>query len=101
MWWADVETGNSWSTTIIYNEFAIDGIAYEIKALGSAVGFYSTPAMWAKIAGSGFNGNPSIDADWQPGSTSICAANGFSNSPPGWSRTAPSLPRPGFPSAKT
>jgi hypothetical protein len=81
MWWADVETGNSWSTNIIYNDFAIDGIAYEISVLGSAVGFYSTPAMWNKIAGTGFNSTPSIDADWQPGSMSICAASGFSNSP--------------------
>jgi hypothetical protein len=81
MWWADVETGNSWSTTTAYNDFAIDGIAYEISALGSAIGFYSTPAMWNKIAGAGFDSTPAITADWQPGSASSCPASGFSTSP--------------------
>ncbi len=27
MWWADVETGNRWSTNTTYNDMAIDGIA--------------------------------------------------------------------------
>ena len=51
MWWADVETGNSWSTNTTYNDLAIDGIAYEMSSLGTPTGFYSTPAMWDKIAG--------------------------------------------------
>ncbi len=81
MWWADVETGNSWSTNTTYNDLAIDGIAYEMSSLGTPTGFYSTPAMWDKIAGAGFASTPAVDADWQPASSSSCPASGFSNSP--------------------
>jgi hypothetical protein len=78
MWWADVETGNSWSTNTTYNDLAIDGIAYEMSQLGTG-GFYSTPAIWSQIAGAGFASTPAATADWQPAST--CPASGFSNSP--------------------
>jgi hypothetical protein len=80
MWWADVETGNSWSTNTTYNDLAIDGIAYEMSGLGTPTGFYSTPAMWDKIAGAGFASTPAADAVWQPAS-SCQTASGFSNSP--------------------
>jgi hypothetical protein len=82
MWWADVETGNSWSTSTTYNDFAIDGIAYGMSGLGTPTGFYSTPAMWNKITGPGFVVTPAVDADWQPASS--CAAvgpTGFSGAP--------------------
>jgi hypothetical protein len=84
MWWADVETSNSWSVNTLYNDLAIDGIAYETSVLSPAtgVGVYSTPAMWNQIAGAGFVPTPTITADWQP--TSSCPApgsSGFSNSP--------------------
>ena len=78
VWWADVETGNSWSTNTAYNDLAIDGLAYEMSQLGTG-GFYSTPAMWDKIAGAGFDSTPAATADWQP--ASACPASGFSNSP--------------------
>ena len=83
MWWADVETANSWSTNTTYNDLAIDGIAYEMSGLstttGAGFGFYSTPAMWAQIAGAGFDSTPAITADWQPASS--CPPSGFSTSP--------------------
>jgi hypothetical protein len=79
MWWADVETGNSWSANTAYNDFTIDGLAYEMSGLpataGAAVGVYSTPAMWNQIAGAGFVSTPAITADWQ--SASACPASGF------------------------
>jgi len=90
MWWADVETGNSWSTTTAYNDFAIDGIAYEISALGSAIGFYSTPAMWNKIAGAGFDSTPAITADGSPGQRQAARPAGSAPPRSGCSRTAPS-----------
>jgi len=83
MWWADVETGNSWSTNTTYNDLAIDGLAYEMSALstttGAGGGVYSTPAMWSQIAGAGFVPTPGVAADWQP--ASACPASGFTGSP--------------------
>ena len=76
MWWADVETGNSWSTSTTYNGFAVDGIAYELSMTGITGGVYSTPAMWDKIVGAGFVSTPAITADWQP--TATCPASGLS-----------------------
>jgi hypothetical protein len=83
MWWADVETGNSWSTNTTYNDLAIDGIAYEMSILPATTsaggGIYSTPAMWSKIAGPNFAPTPAVTADWQP--ASACPASGFTGSP--------------------
>lgn len=83
MWWADVETGNSWSTNTTYNDLAIDGLAYEMATLGDTTGpsggVYSTPAMWSEIAGTGFVPTPAVSADWQP--VTACPAAGFSGSP--------------------
>ena len=83
MWWADVETSNSWSVNTTYNDLAIDGIAYEMSGLstttGAGFGFYSTPAIWSQIAGAGFDSTPTATADWQP--APACPAGGFSNSP--------------------
>lgn len=83
MWWADVETGNSWSTNTTYNDLAIDGIAFGMSGLGTTTGagggVYSTPAMWSQIAGAGFVPTPAVTADWQP--TSSCPASGFSGAP--------------------
>ena len=85
MWWADIETGNSWSTSTTYNDFAIDGIAYGMSTLttttGMTGGIYSTPGMWNKIAGSGFVSTPAITADWQPAPG--CPVSGFSLLPGG------------------
>lgn len=83
MWWADVETSNSWSNSTIYNDFAIDGIAYEMSGLATATGagggVYSTPAMWSAIAGAGFVPTPAVTGDWLPAST--CPASGFAGAP--------------------
>ncbi len=79
-WWADVETGNSWSTNATLNQATITGIVAEMNKLTSAgspsipVGIYSTPSMWDSIVGTG-NAIPGIAADWQAG-TSGCPTNG-------------------------
>lgn len=70
MWWADVESGNSWSTNQSYNQFTIDGLAYQMSVSSSSTpwGFYSTTSSWDKLVGSTFIATPSIYANWQPGS---------------------------------
>ena len=78
-WWADIETGNSWSTNTGLNDFAIDGIVYQMSTLKTtggapAGGIYSTPSNWAQIAGSGFVAYPAIQADWEPVPTNSSVA---------------------------
>jgi len=71
-WWADIETGNSWSTNTTDNQFAVNGIVAELHAItGNAipVGVYSSPSMWDHIVGTGYS-NRGINADWQAGLSS-------------------------------
>ena len=76
-WWADVETGNSWSTNTSLNQATIDGIVTEMSSLagGVPVGVYSSPSMWDSIVGTSYV-NSGIAADWQAG-TSGCPTSGF------------------------
>ncbi len=79
MWWADIETGNSWSTNQTVNQFTVDGIAYEMesKGMGNGVaGAYSYPAAWTKLFGSGFTPSPGFSGDWGPDLS--CGSVGFS-----------------------
>ena len=65
MWWADVETGNSWSTNISLNDFTIDGLSYAMQASGVLGGFYSYTTAWNKIAGAkGSLENSARDGGW-------------------------------------
>lgn len=65
MWWADIETGNSWSTNVTLNQFAIDGLSYEMNTTTVGGGFYSSPAMWASITGpTVFTPSPAPPAVW-------------------------------------
>jgi hypothetical protein len=56
VWWLDVETANTWAGTTQQNASVIDAMASRLQQLGVRVGIYSTPQMWAEIAG-----------DWSPG----------------------------------
>jgi hypothetical protein len=51
MWWLDVETLNSWVGTQRENATVLDAAAATLQQLGARVGIYSSPAMWAQIAG--------------------------------------------------
>ncbi|MDA8397248.1 MAG: hypothetical protein M0Z29_05285 [Actinomycetota bacterium] len=52
-WWADVETGNSWSTNVSLNQFTIDGMSYAMNNFGNpGGGVYSLPSSWTKLTGS-------------------------------------------------
>jgi len=53
MWWLDVETDNSWSSTdLSLNQFTIQGIVDTLHQATSAVGIYSTGYQWQTIVGS-------------------------------------------------
>ena len=77
MWWADIETGNSWSKNTSINDATITGMVSElgIVAKGIPVGVYSTASMWNTIAGSSY-ANASIVADWGAGNAT-CPSSGF------------------------
>ena len=80
MWWADIETGNSWSTNQTVNQYAVDGISYEMQQSTPGVaGVYSYTAAWNKIVGPGFTATPPFAGDWGPGLS--CATTGFSGAP--------------------
>ena len=85
VWWADIETGNSWSTNKTVNGYAVDGISYEMQQLAhaahktTAFGVYSYPAAWTQIVGTGFTATPPFPGDWGPGLS--CTQSGFSGAP--------------------
>lgn len=66
MWWADVETGNSWSTNTALNDFAIDGLSFQMQQAGTSGGggFYSYTSAWTKIAGQNFLPTPPENGNW-------------------------------------
>jgi hypothetical protein len=80
MWWLDVETGNSWSTSnLALNQYAINGAASRLEQSGLPVGVYSTGAMWTTITGGNKFTPTNIAADWEASGGSCTAA--FTNSP--------------------
>ena len=56
VWWLDVETVNTREGTAQENATVLDAMAARLQSLGARVGIYSTPRMWAEIAGG-----------WEPG----------------------------------
>lgn len=77
MWWADIETGNSWSNDVTLNQATILGIVTEMTTIrGKLVGIYSTPSMWSSITGTGFV-VPGVTGDWQAGFTCSSSSPGF------------------------
>jgi hypothetical protein len=87
MWWLDVETANSWSTTdLSLNRFALQGLIDTLRTATSVpIGVYSTPAQWLVVTG-GYQAP--IDAEWLstgPGNgrriSSFCASSGFAGAP--------------------
>ncbi len=85
MWWADIETGNSWSTNKIVNQYTVDGLSYEMQHIASTLGLagvYSYPASWDKIVGSGFIPTPPFAGDWGP--TVTCTSSGFGGATTVW-----------------
>ncbi len=88
MWWADVETGNSWSTNVLLNQWTINGITDELATPvnsavavegGHPVGIYSYPAAWNSITGGGSYQPTSSDASWLAGTSSSTCSNSAAN----------------------
>jgi len=83
MWWLDIETENSWSTTdLSLNQDVIKGALRFLQTEhGFTVGVYSTAAMWQEITGSWQNGLPA----WVGGGTKSDArtrcGTGFTGGP--------------------
>ncbi|TMG68674.1 MAG: hypothetical protein E6H86_04485 [Chloroflexi bacterium] len=76
VWWLDVETGNSWSTSnLTLNQQAIQGALDRLKAISPTwpVGVYSTTSMWTTITGGSFVPN-GVAGDWVPVSTTDCTS---------------------------
>lgn len=69
MWWLDVETGNSWSSSNFkLNDDAIRGAADRLHGLtGKPVGIYSTAGSWSTIT-RGANFSTIVDGEWDAGS---------------------------------
>jgi len=76
MWWLDVETGNSWSSSnFTLNDDAIRGAADRLHGLtGKPVGVYSTSSSWYAITRNA-NLSSTIDGEWDAGA-SACPASG-------------------------
>jgi hypothetical protein len=76
LWWLDVETANSWSTTNLpSNKADLDGMTAYFKSIGAAVGLYSTSYQWGQIVGTtNPGGNLNGLNSWLPGARSQKAA---------------------------
>ena len=73
MWWADIETGNSWSTNTSLNQATIQGIVSELASpvnsaytpeAGLPVGIYSNTAFWNKITGKSLWAPKGSSGEW-------------------------------------
>jgi hypothetical protein len=58
MWWLDIETSNSWSSSTSLNRGTINGAIRFFTDKGVSVGIYSTPSMWSSITRSYANHLP-------------------------------------------
>jgi hypothetical protein len=81
-WWFDVETSNSWRTTVSLNVAALQGELAGLRSKGvSAVGFYSSAYQWGVITGSTtvFSADPSwiAGASSQRNAQSRCTGAAF------------------------
>ena len=80
MWWLDVETANSWSSSnLTLNQYTINGAAFRLAQSGLPVGVYSSASMWTTITGSSSFAHPNIAADWEMAGGAC--GTGFSGDP--------------------
>ena len=83
-WWADIETGNSWSTNTALNYYTVKGMFWlaQNPSIRVTMGAYSNPSAWDKILGSyATSSDLGIQGDWQSLAGICQTSNGFSNSP--------------------
>lgn len=79
VWWLDVETANSWSSSdLTLNRATVQGLVDRLAATAAPVGVYTTAAQWSQLVGAW---SPSgLAADWVAGAGSAAAAPGFCGS---------------------
>jgi hypothetical protein len=72
VWWLDVETANSWSSSHAINTAVVRGIIDFLSRLtpSPAIGIYSRPRWWRQITAGWRTAIP----EWVPSSTSLCPA---------------------------
>ena len=89
-WWLDVETANSWQSDVALNVADLQGEVDYLTSVAkvASVGFYSSPAQWARITGGTnvFAANPS----WVAGASNLRDAS-FACSEPGFTGGSVSL----------
>ena len=80
MWWIDVETANSWSSSnLVLNRYAVQGAVSRLDQTGLPVGVYSSASMWHAITGGNYTPT-GIEADWETAGGQ-CGSVGFTSSP--------------------
>jgi hypothetical protein len=73
VWWLDVETANSWSTSnLALNDATIQGLLDILHGTGASVGVYSTGYQWGKIAGGTWT-PAGVSAAWVAGASEATA----------------------------
>jgi hypothetical protein len=78
MWWLDVETANSWSSSdVTLNQNTIQGAIDFLMGKGFQVGVYSTVGAWQTITGrtTVYTPNHTVAA-WVAGQAGACPTNG-------------------------
>ena len=69
-WWLDVETGNFWTPDLFLNERVLRGAVEYLQDTGRALGIYSTPYQFGRIAGAYKPGLPV----WTAGAADLAEA---------------------------
>jgi hypothetical protein len=85
LWWLDVETANSWTSSQANNQADLEGMVYAFTKANtsSTVGVYSTSAQWSQVAGTVSSSNASLYnmTEWRPGASTENAAKSNCNLP--------------------
>jgi len=85
IWWLDVETANSWSSSVIQNQNSLQGSRDALINSGiSTVGVYSTTSQWQSITGGWQNSWPNWGATtWTTAkqASKYCTGHQFNGGP--------------------
>ncbi|WP_285314499.1 hypothetical protein [Pseudarthrobacter sp. fls2-241-R2A-168] len=85
VWWLDVETGNSWSTSDKdANRAVLEGMTDFFRSINvKGVGIYSTGSQWSQIVGNvGSSSSLYSLPSWLAGARSVTGAKGNCSNPP-------------------
>jgi len=82
LWWLDVETDNSWTTSTSVNRASLEGAiaAIQQNSFLAEVGIYSTPDQWQEITGGWHNDLPAwlgTGLTSESAAARLCSTDGF------------------------